>query len=665
VFKKKFFRLPLKNKKTADSGEVNAAETDRAAILRQQNELDKKLVYSLNKTKIPSPKQLKYLHQVLDSKQRLLVRALSGLIILCLAIIGVNFYLRNFLPVPIVGGDYTEGLIGAPQYINPILCQTNDVDSDLARLVFSGLLKYDANLQLVPDLAESWTASDDQKNYTFILKEGLKWHDGEPLTADDVVFTFQSIKDQDFKSPLLISLRGVEVQKVDDRTVKFVLPEAYSAFIEVLTVGLLPEHIWGEIPPLNANLSEYNLKPVGNGPWKFKSLAKDRLGNIKSYTLEPYAGYLGPKPYLEKITFKFYPDFETAVGALKSNLIEGISYLPKDQKSELKGQKNIHFYSFDLPQYTAIFFNQKQNEILKEKSVRTALAMSIDKNNILSGALQMEGKIIDSPLLPVAVTLSDDKQSHFDIAAANKLLEDAGWKQISTQDYQALVLAEREKAEAAAKKDEPAAAAGETASGTPAVAPAETPVPTSTQPFYRQKKDKILSVTLTTVNQSENAKAAELIKQAWENIGVKVDLQVVEGGKISRDIIKPRNYQILLFGIIVGANADPYPFWHSSQIEDPGLNLALLANREVDKILEEARKTANPQDEAPNYQRFAEILASEIPAIFIYNPTYTYVVDKKIKGLGVSRIIVPADRFINLEDWYVKTKRIWQGTKSF
>ena len=169
--------------------------------------------------------------------------------------------------------------------------------------------------------------------------------------------------------------------------------------------------------------------------------------------------------------------------------------------------------------------------------------------------------------------------------------------------------------------------------------------------------NEILTITLTTVNQPENTKAVELIKKAWEKIGVKVDLQIVEGSRISREIIKPRNYQILLFGIIVGSNPDPYPFWHSSQVQDPGLNLSQLANREVDRLLENARKTLDQEEQRENYQRFQDILTSEIPAIFLYNPTYTYVVDKKIKGISVDRIITPADRFNNLEDWYVKTKK--------
>ena len=648
-----------------ESGQNSDLPTNQETDFYQPKEIDKKLVHSLSPKKIPSLKQLKYLPTVLEPQQRRLAGGLLILAAAALIFIAANFYYRNFLPTPTVGGDYTEGLIGAPRYINPLLSQTNDVDADISRLIFSGLLRYDRELQLAPDLASHWEKTEDQKTYTFTLKENIKWHDGRPLTADDVVFTFQSLKDPDFKSPLLISFRGVEIEKVNDLTVKFILPEAYPSFLEVLTAGILPEHIWGEIPPINANLTEYNLKPIGSGPWKFKSLTKDQLGNIKSYTLTPASDYYGPKPYLEKIILKFYPNFETAISALKNNSVEGISFLPKELKNQLNGQKNLNYHSFYLPQYTAVFFNQKENEILKDKAVRKALALSIDKSKILSEALQLEGEIINGPILPIFIEQPPDKKINFDSSQANSVLEEAGWKKISPQEYEELIKTQTAESTDQAS-EEPENENNQDSTATDQLNNEDNQqATTETEPllsFYRQKENNILAVTLTTVNQPENIKAAELIKDFWQTIGIKVDLQIVEGSKVSREIIKPRNYQILLFGIIVGSNPDPYPFWHSSQIQDPGLNLALFANREVDKLLEEAKKTDDPVKQQENYQRFQDILTSEIPAIFLHTPTYTHVVDQKIKGLNIDRIIVPADRFNNLEDWYVKTNRRYQGT---
>ena len=653
---------------------LNRKKEDASSV-RKQNNLDQKLVHSLNPKKAPNLKQLKYLPKVLSSKEKKLVMGLLLLTIISIVFIGVNFYLQNFLPAQ--GGEYTEGLVGAPQYINPLLSQTNDVDSDISRLIFSGLLKYDQQLQLINDLAESWETAEDQKSYTFILKEDIKWHDGQPLTADDIIFTVRSIQDPDFKSPLLVSFRGIEIEKIDERTTKFILPdEPYPAFLEIMTFGILPEHIWGEIPPINANLTEYNLKPVGSGPWQFKSLAKDRLGNIKSYAIVANPDYYGPKPYLEKLAFKFYPNFQIAVEALKNHSIEGISFLPKELKKEIINQKSLNFYSFYLPQYTAIFFNQKENEFLKEKSVRQSLVAAIDKSKILSEALQLEGEIIDGPILPGFFGQeSTTKKNGFDPEQANITLDEAGWVQITPTDYQTFLKQQAEEALKELEKNKEEDEDNNSGSGDELSADNQATttqdfepeleldeeVIQDPQPFYRKKDNQILEITLTTVDQPENIKAVELIQEFWQNIGVKTNLEIIESNRISRETIKPRNYQALLFGIIVGSDPDPYPFWHSSQSQDPGLNLTLFANRNADKLLEDARKTVDEEQRQEKYIQFQNILTTELPAIFLYNPTYTYVNSQKIKGLDIDRVTLPADRFNNLSDWYIKTNRKYKG----
>ena len=653
---KKFYNLT--RRKPASTSTNTAAPTDQTINSDNQKALDLKLVHSLNPKKIPSLKQLKYFPEVLDKKEKRNLNVLIGLIIASVVTILGTFYFSNFIPVPTSGGEYVEGLIGAPQYINPLLSQTNDVDADISHLIFSGLLKYDKNLQLTPDLADHWTMSEDKKTYTVVMRDNLTWQDGQPLTVEDLLFTYQSIKDPDFKSPLLVSFRGVEIEKVDSKTIKFTLPEPFPAFADVLTVGILPEHIWGEIPALNANLTEYNIKPIGSGAWQLKNLIKDKLGNIKSYTLVPNANYYGKKPYIQQLTFKFYPDFSSATEALKNNSIEGISFLPKELRHQLTEQRNLKYYTFNLPQYTAVFFNQKQNEVLKDKSIRQALAAGIDKEKILTEALDLNGDSIDAPLLPLDVTVSPDKKLHYDQALANKTLDDAGWTKITAAQYHDLL-----KAQAASSTPVIAAEATSTSTMVTSTEPTTeaTDQPSADeQEFYRQKGQEILTITLTTVNQPESAKQAELVAQMWRTIGVNVTVQIVESSRISREIIKPRNYQVLLFGIIVGASADPYAFWHSSQISDPGLNLALLANRDVDKLLEDARSQTDVEKAKTDYQKFADILATEIPAVFLHSPAYTYVADKKIKGLSIDRIIVPADRFIGIEDWYIKTKRLFR-----
>jgi peptide/nickel transport system substrate-binding protein len=574
-----------------------------------QGELDKKLTLSLNKGRFPSLKQIKYLAQVFSKKEIKIIRNLSLVILVCLLFLGTVIYIKHIVKIPASGGEYIEGLIGSPRYINPLLAQTNDVDMDISRLLFSGLFRYNQNLELVPDLASSYEISQDGKTYTIYLRQDTKWHDGENLTVEDIIFTVESIQNPEFRSPLASSLRGVKIEKIDDYSFKFILLEPYAPFPENLAFGILPEHLWINIPAINANLAEYNIKPIGSGPFQFKSLTKDKLGNIKSYLLQRNENYYSQKTYLKKITFKFYPEFEGAVEALKNKEIEGIGFLPKEFRGTIKN-KDLNFYSFELPKYTALFFNPKNNEILKDKNIRQALAFGIEREKIVKEVLKDEGKIIDGPILPEFLGFNPDiKKYNFDPQKVAELLDKAEWKLLDGQ---------------------------------------------------RKNKDKNLEVTLTTVDQTENYKAVELIKNNWESFGIKVNLQIIPANRIQREIIKPRAYEILLFSEILGSDPDPFPFWHSSQIGDPGLNLATLANRHIDQLLEEARKTSDREERRMKYIQFQNLLAEEMPAIFLYNQTYSYVNDKKIKGIELKRIIVPSDRFTEIEKWYIKTKRIWK-----
>lgn len=574
-----------------------------------QNQLDKKLTLSLTKSRLPNLKQLKYLPRVLSGGERKAIKIFSGIIFVCLIVLGVTTYFRNTKEAPAFGGEYTEGLVGSPRYLNPLLAQTNDIDLDLSSLIFSGLFKHNQNLELVPDLASSYEISADGKVYTIYLRKDAKWHNGENFTADDVVFTLDMIHNPEFRSPLLPIFRGIKLEKIDDYTVKFTLLEPYAPFLENLTFGILPGHLWANIPPANANLAEYNIKPIGTGPFQFKSLTKDKSGNIRSYTLASDETFYDQKTYLKKITFKFYPDFESAVEALKSKEIEGLSYLPKEFKGTIKN-KDLQYYSFNLPQYTALFFNPKNNDNIKDKIIRQALANGIDRNKIISEALKGDGQKIDSPILPNFLGFNPDiKKYNFDPDAANSLLDQAGWK-----------LADGK----------------------------------------RMNKNKQLELTLTTVDQTEDSSAAEIIKKDWEALGIKVNLQIIPTGQIQKDIIEPRNYQIFLYSEIIGADPDPFPFWHSSQISNPGLNLAIIPDRNIDQLLEEARKTNNIEERKLKYIQFQNILAENVPAIFLYNPIYTYITSKDIKGINLSRIIMPSDRFAEIEKWYINTKRAWK-----
>lgn len=620
--------------------------------LTQQN-LDKKLVASLKPKGLPYWKQMRYISRVLSKKEKGIINFLIFLIILSASYLGYTFYSKNIQIVPVEGGEYSEALIGAPRFINPLLAQTNDVDMDLVKLIYSGLLAYNKKLELVGDLAEKYTISEDQKTYTFTLKKNIVWQDGDPFTAEDVVFTFQSAQDPQYKSPLFYSLRGVKVSKTDDTTVIFTLNDVYPQFLEILTIGILPQHIWKTIPAMNANLTEYNMKPIGSGQWKYESFMRDKFGNIKSYTLAPNASYYGARPFLKKLTFKFFPDYDPindihpAIEALNNRKVDGVSYIPKNLKNKIQNP-NINFYSFVLPQYTALFFNQKTNDLLKEKYMREAIALAINKTEILTEALNLEGTIVNSPILEGYPGYDTNiKAREYNPEKAMKLLSDNGWKEMTKEQYNSTFTI---------------AMASTSPTTTDEIIPEknENPSIAPEQILFREKNKRLLKIKLTAPDISENIQAAELVKKYLQNIGIMVDLEIIEDTKIIKEVIRPRSYEMLLFGEIIGLDPDPYPFWHSSQNQDPGLNLAIFTNRNVDKTLEDARKAKTPEEKTAKYIEFQNLIVNDIPAVFLYSPTYTYVLHNKIQGVDVERIIMPADRFNNINEWYINTGRKWK-----
>ncbi len=584
---------------------------------QKQHHLDKQLVYVLNKSKFPTLRQLRYLPKVLNKKERQQISVLSLVIFVALIVVLVNGYFLATVSVPKSGGEYIEGLIGSPRFVNPILAQT-DVDKDLTRLIFSGLLKYDKNRQLVPDLAESYEISEDQLTYTFYLKKDIFWHDGEKFDANDVVFTIASIQDPEFNSPLYRSFIGITAEKIDDNTIRFILKEPFAPFISLLTFGILPEHLWYAISPANATLTELNRAPIGTGAWKFDKFSKDRVGVIKSYTLIKNNSYYSPKPYLDKIIFKLFGDFNSAVDALKSKDVQGIAYLPKELAIDLEKYKNLNYHNLDQPQYTALFFNQNNNELLKADYIRQVIALAVDKKTIVKDIFNSEGRIANAPSLPGIIINPDIKKYDYDPQAAVALLEKNGWQMTSTTTEDGI----------------------------------------TTQ--MRQKKDWYLQLKLTTVDQPVNIKTAEFIKASLEQVGFSVNFDIIDKSKILQEIIKTRNYESLLFSENLGTDPDPFPFWHSSQNEYPGLNLAIFTDKNVDKLLEDARKSNNWEERKNKYLEFQRIIAEELPAISLFNATYTYPQDKIIKGFNLYSIAVPADRFSNLFEWFVKTKRVWK-----
>ncbi len=599
--------------------------------------------------RVPSWTQLKYLLRLLQQRERQLF--LSCLVVLGIAVpvFAVRLYFQWTEVAPDFGGSYTEGLVGTPQYINPLLSVSSDVDSDLTRLLFSGLFQYNDKQELEPDLITNYVISEDQLTYTFFLRHDVQWHDGESLTADDVLFTVQAIQDPLYQSPLQSTLAGVQAQKLDDYSFSLILPEKFAPFLSTLTFGIVPEHLWYNVPAQNVRLTELNVRPVGSGPYQFDRLTVDKLGNVKSFEMVRNDEYYKAEPYLDRLTFHFYLDAPMAVDALSTKKVEGLGFIPKAAKPDIERKNdNVRFTSLRVPQYTAIFFNQKQSDVLKNDVVRKALAYAVDRETIITQVLAGEGEPIYTPILPGYVGHNAEVEKYpFNTAESIRLLEEDGWKYPEPST------------------EEPTETPAEEPAPTDATAPVNSAAPTEPQEpaFIPREKDGVkLEFTVATVDLPEYQSTLELLQQRWQEIGVKVNVDTYSPADIQQSIIKKRNYEALLFGEIVGSDPDPYPFWHSSQQDHPGLALAIFRDRENDQLLEEARQTSNADDRRLKYLHFQNNLASQVPAIFLYNPLYTYAVHQKVHGVPDQQYItVPSDRFSGITSWYIHTRRQWKG----
>ena len=560
----------------------------------------------------------------LGPTERYLVGLFAFIACTSLVAIGVQYYLAHTHAVAAPGGTYQEAMVGVPRFVNPVLAVGSDVDRDISRLLFASLLRYDENGLLMGDLAESYEVHNDGKRYRFVLREGLVWSDGAALTAEDVIFTIRVIQDQKYSSPLRANWTGVVATKENDRTILFDLPTAYAPFPENTTLGILPKHAWEVVAPQGFLLAEANLKPTGSGPYAFEQFERNSSGAIFSYTLVRNEKYHGTKPHLERVVFRFFETQEDALRAYNRKVVDAIGGVDAYARETLEGGQETGLYTFTLPRYFAVFFNADKHEAFKSLKVRQALAHAIDKQALIEEVLNGMATPTDSPI-PVFMNAYNAEVTgfSFDQEKARALLEEEGWRDTDGDGV-------RQKSP-----------------------PARTSQASEEEPPR-------LEFTLATVARSELGNAAEVLASQLAQVGVRVHVEQYELGELQQNILVPREYQMLLFGQLLSMEPDPFSFWHSSQKKDPGLNLSLYENKEVDRLLEEARREQNSDARVEKLRQFQALVTKDVPAIFLYNPSYIYPVRKNIKGVKEVILADPSWRFGQIGQWYMNTRREWK-----
>lgn len=520
--------------------------------------------------------------------------------------------------VPVEGGELNEGVVGSARFINPVIA-ISDSDRDLTTLVYSGLMRIASDGTLIPDMAESYEITDEGKTYIFKLREDITFHDGEPLTTDDVEFTIQKVLDGAIKSPKRPNWVGVTIEKINTREIKFHLKQPYAPFINNTTIGILPKHLWKDLTAEEFPLSLFNFEPVGSGPFEVESITRTPAGIPNKYTLKPNRDFPIQSPHLKKLTISFFPNEQAIFDAYTSGVIESIHSVNPENLPKITNDES-QVVTATLPRIFGVFFNQNQAPIFLDGAVRKALETSIDRVAIIENVLGGYGTPVSGPLPPEFSSESyQSKPEEVRMEEATRLLDQAGWKYNEEEHV-------REKTTKKGKTTE------------------------------RQ----VLAFSISTANAPELKKTANLLKETWEKLGVRVDIKVFEIGDLNQNVIRARKYDALLFGQIVGRDLDLYAFWHSSQRNDPGLNVSMYANSKADTILEEARIITDNNERIEKYKEFAEEISKDTPAVFLYSPQFIYVMPKKIKNATLTHITTPSERLSDAFEWYIDTERVWK-----
>lgn len=558
-----------------------------------------------------------YLPHVLGPQEKRLILFLVFALVFSMGGLAVRNWLKFTRPAPQIGKSYAEGLLKEPRNINPVFA-AQDADRDISRLLFSGLLTYSGKGELETDLAETYEISPDGKTYTVFLKKGVFWHDGAPLTAEDVIFTVKTIQNPQYKSVLRANWQGVGAEKLDDYTVRFTLRAPYAPFIENLTTGIIPKHLWESVGPEQAILHELNLKPVGSGPYKFDWFKQAKDGTILRYTLARNPRYHRGGPYLKKITFVFFKNEEEAIKAFRKGLVDGFGPISASRLQEQGSQKAM-ILAVSMPRIFGIFFNSKKAELLADKKVRQAIARALNREEIVKKAASGGAVPSASPLPFSGRNKTTESVSAYDPESAQKLLEESGWKDNDGDGIREKKIRQKGK---------------------------EAAVP--------------LRFVLTTSDWPELLRSADIIKTALKDVGIDIAVEKRTLSELESEVIRPRNFEMLLFGQVYGYEPDLFAFWHSSQIKDPGLNVALYGNKKVDQLLEEARRLQDEKARNKKHEEAGLIIAQDLPAVFLYSQLYLYLLPADLQGVSLEKISLPADRFNEINKWYRETKRVFK-----
>lgn len=506
-------------------------------------------------------------------------------------------------PVPVPGGRYVEGLVGLPLTLNPLLASSPS-ERDVASVLFEGLTWVDGTGRPKPELAETWTTSDDGLRYTFKLRRGVTWHDGQPFTAADVLFTVRLVQSPDFPgNPDLARFwRGIRVDIEDPYTVVFTLLEPFAPFPNYASLPILPAHRLRGVLPEDLKADPFGLAPIGTGPFRLVTFDPETRQAI----LARYDGYYGQRPYLDEVEFRFYETVDELIEAFRDGDLDGAGVLPWDvvvRGVDLGGDTRI--FAPMLAGMTALFINQ-QTQFFSDVRVRQAIALAIDRDALVKEILHGQAEPGNGPI-PVSLWAYAPSEVSFDRERARELLREAGWVDSDGDG-----------------------------------------VLDSSGVAFR-------FTLLVNQDDAQRVAVAHALVAQLQQLGIAVTVQPVSSTALQQALFG-RQYSAAVFGWIpLSGDPDCFELWHSSQA-DTGLNVSGLRNQTIDTLLLQARLTSNEANRRSLYAEFQRVFVELAPAVVLYYPRYFFAVKGDIEGIKPVPLIHPSDRLHALPEWFRKQR---------
>jgi peptide/nickel transport system substrate-binding protein len=554
------------------------------------------------------------LFQSLTKKQKNLIIILITIMVIVGFILIAKARDVLFMTRPIPGGTWTEGIVGSPRFINPVLAVSN-VDRDLTSIVHSGLVKRMPDGTYTGDLADSYEIDKSALNYTFVLRDDAEFHNGTKITSEDIVYTIDRIKDPIEKSPRSIEWQGVTVKSIDEKTIIFTLKQPFNDFLDIATVGIIPKNVYGKYSADAFTQAKENIEAVGAGPYKIKSITTKK-NMPKSITL--VKAYTGRNTgYIDKIIFNFYDSEQDALDALKNGEIDHLASVTAKEAEDLK-DKSYDITLASFPRLYGVFFNTKKTGVLMQPRITEVIASSINKKNIIDSVLNGFGNIVDAP---IPNNLNQRINMSYKNVDSEKILKSQGWKLGEDSIWEKNI---------------------------------STIKPGSKKAENNTEK---LAFVITTSDTPELRMGAEEIAKELRTHGILASVASFDSTTLEEKI-RTRDYEALYYGIQISRESQVYAFWHSSQREHPGLNISGYTNAKADLALEELQKETNENARINLWTKFVSAFYTDTPAVFIYSPSYVYVHKEKPLFQIVENIHSASDRFINVKDWYLETEKV-------